>query len=62
MGTHQVATILGARPTPQGTPPSSWAPWQASGTHVLLYDVIYFRTNHKKTFGIKRHRIKAELG
>ena len=30
----------GARPTPLGTPPASWAPWQASGAHLLLYEVF----------------------
>jgi len=36
-GTHQVATSLGARPTPLGRPCGLWAPWQASGAHLLLY-------------------------
>ena len=31
----------GARPTPLGTPPALWAPWQASGAHLLLYEVFY---------------------
>ena len=28
------------RPTPLGAPPASWAPWQASGDHLLLYEVF----------------------
>ena len=24
-----------------GAPPASWAPWQASGAHLLLYEVYY---------------------
>ena len=40
-GAHTLATRVGARPTPLGAPPASWAPWQASGAHLLLYEVFY---------------------
>ena len=33
-GAHTLATRVGARP------PASWAPWQASGAHLLLYEVF----------------------
>ena len=28
-------------PPPMGVPPTSWAPWWPSGTHLLLYEVFY---------------------
>ena len=34
-GAHTLATRVG------GAPPTSWAPWQASGAHLLLYEVFY---------------------
>ena len=30
-----------ARPTPLGTPPASWAPWQPSDAHLWLYGVFH---------------------
>ena len=39
-GTHQAATRVGARSTLLGVPPALWATWQASGAHLLLYDVF----------------------
>ena len=50
----------GARPTPLGAPPASWAPWQASDAHLLLYEVFYPRKNHKQAFRKKHHRHEAE--
>src|SRR3954468_18779648 len=40
-GAHTLATRVGVHPTPLGAPPASWAPWQASGAHLLLYEVFY---------------------
>ena len=34
-GGHSPATRVG------GAPPASWAPWQASDAHLLLYEVFY---------------------
>ena len=49
-----------ARPTPLGVPPASWAPWQASGAHLLLYEVFYPVKNHKQAFRTKHRRHEAE--
>ena len=53
---------VGARPTPLGTPPVSWAPWQASGAHIWLYEVFRHVKNKKEAFGMKRRRLEAEPG
>ena len=53
---------MGARPTPLGVPPVSWAPWQASGAHLLLYEVFRPRKYKKEAFGAKRRRLEAEPG
>ena len=45
---------------PLGTPPASWAPWQASGAHLLLYEVFYPGKNHKQAYGTKLRRHEAE--
>ena len=50
----------GVRPTPLGAPPASWAPWQASGAHLLPYEVFYTGKNHKEAFGTKRRRLEAK--
>ena len=49
-----------ARPTPLGTPPASWAPSQASGAHLLLYEVFRPKKNHKQAFGTRLRRHEAE--
>ena len=36
-----MSTRVGARPTPLGAPPASWALWWPSGAHLLLYEVFY---------------------
>ena len=59
-GGHTLATRVGARPTPLGAPPTSWAPWQASGAHLLLYEVFRPRKNHKQAFGTRLRRHEAE--
>ena len=36
-----MATRVGGAPYPLGAPPTSWATWQPSGAHLLLYEVFY---------------------
>ena len=52
----------GPTPWPRGwgRAPCSWAPWQASGAHLLLYEVFRSRKIHKQAFGKKLRRHKAE--
>ena len=38
-GAH-LSTRVGARPTPLGAPPPSWAPWWLSDVHLLPYEVF----------------------
>src|SRR3990170_4952561 len=45
-----------------GAPPASWAPWQASGAHLWLYEVFRPGKNEKEAFGTKRRRHEAEPG
>ena len=61
-GPTRRSQALGARPTPQGAPCGLWAPWQPSGAHLLLYGGFSPGKNHKRVFGMKRHRLEAELG
>ena len=49
-GAHTLATRVGGAPYPLGAPPASWAPWQASGAHLLLYEVFRPRKNKKGSF------------
>ena len=50
----------GARPTPLGAPPASWAPCWPSGAHLLLYEVFRSKKNHKQAFGTRLRRHEAE--
>ena len=50
----------GARPTPLGAPPCLVGPWQASGNHLLLYEVFCPGKNHKQAYGTKLRRHVAE--
>ena len=59
-GAHTMATRVGGAPYPLGTPPASWAPWQAPGAHLLLYEVFRPRKNHKLAHGTKLRRHEAE--
>ena len=43
-----------------GRAPTSWATWQLSGAHLLLYEVFRPRKNHKQAFGKKLRRHEAE--
>ena len=54
-GGHPPSTRVGARPTPV-----SWAPWQASGAHLWLYEVFLPGKNKEEAFGTKRRRREAE--
>ena len=59
-GPHTPSTRVGARPTPWACPPVSWAPWQASGAHLWLYEVFRPGKNHKQAFRTKHRRHEAE--
>ena len=61
MGPHPVHEGGGA-PYPPGRAPASWAPWQASGAHLWLYEVFRPGKIHKEAFGTKRRRLEAEPG
>ena len=50
----------GGAPYSLGAPPASWAPWQAFGAHLLLYEVFRSRKNHKQAFETKHRRHEAE--
>ena len=43
-----------------GRAPVSWAPWQASGAHLLLYEVFCPGKNQKEAFGTKHRCHEAE--
>ena len=59
---HTLATRVGGAPYPLGAPPASWAPWQASGAHLWLYEVFRPGKNQKEAFRTKRHRLEAKPG
>ena len=60
-GGHPPSTRVGGTPYPLGAPPASWAPWQASGAHLLLYEVLYLgKKNHKQAVGTRHRRHEAE--
>ena len=50
----------GGRALPPGRAPASWAPWQASGAHLLVYEVFRPKKNHKQAFGTRLRRHEAE--
>ena len=59
-GAHTLATRVGGASYPLGAPPVSWAPWQASGAHLLLYEFFRPKKNQKQAFGTRLHRHEAE--
>ena len=61
-GSHPPSTRVGAHPTPLGVPPALWAPWQASGVHLWLYELFCPGKNKKEACGAKRRRLEAEPG
>ena len=58
-GPHPVQEIGGRRPY-RARPPISWAPWWASGVHLLLYHHFYPGKNHGQAYGTKLRRHEAE--
>src|SRR3954463_5223732 len=58
-GPHLV-TRAGARPTPLGVPPTSWAPCWPSDAHLLLYEVFHRGKIDKQPFGTRLRRHEAE--
>ena len=56
----------GPTPCPGDSPPYrarlpiSWAPWWASGVHLLLYHHFYPRKNYGQAYGTKLRRHEAE--
>ena len=61
-GGHPPSTRVEGTRYPLGTPPASWATWQAPDAHLLLYGVFCPGKNHKEAFGTKRRRLEAEPG
>ena len=59
-GGHTLPMRVGARPSPQGAPPTSWAPWWPSGGHLMLYGVFRWEKNHKPSSRMKLRRHEAE--
>ena len=60
---HQGAHTLSRRQQgapPIGRAPISWAPWWASGVHLLLYQSFYPGKNHGQAYGTKLRRHEAE--
>ena len=61
-GGHPPSMRVGARPTPLGAPPASWATWPPFGAHLLLYEVFRPRKNKEEAFGMKHRRLEEEPG
>ena len=61
-GGHQPATRVEGAPYPLGVPLSLWAPWQASGAHLLLYGVFYPEKIKKKPSGWSVAVLRRNLG
>ena len=59
-GAHTLARRVGGAPPLLGTPPISWALWQASGAHLWIYEVFFPEKNHKQACGTKHCRHEAE--
>ena len=60
-GGHQPATRVEGALHPPGAPLTLWAPWQASGAHLLLYQGFYpGKKNHKQAYGTKLRRHEPE--
>ena len=58
-GAHTLSTRQGAPPY-RARPPISWAPWWASGVHLLLYHCFYLGKNRGQSYGTKLRRHEAE--
>ena len=55
-----MATRVGDAPYPPGRAPCLVGPWQASGAHLLLYEVFYPGKIYKQAHGMKLRRHEAE--
>ena len=53
---------MGARPTPLGAPPTSWAPWWPSGGHRLLYEVFRWKKIRSHLLGRNSAATRRNLG
>ena len=47
---------------PWACPPAAWAPWQASGAHLLLYEVFYPEKIISKLSGRSTTAMSRDLG
>ena len=45
---------------PWARPHVSWAPWQAPGAHIWLYEVFRPKKNHKQAFGTRLRHHEGE--
>ena len=61
-GGYTLPTRVGGAPYPLGAPPASWAPWQASGAHLLLYEVFYPGKIISKLWGRNSAAARRNLG
>ena len=59
-GPHPVQETGDAPPPYRACPAISWAPWWASGVHLLLYHHFYPGKNHGQAYGTKLRRHEAE--
>ena len=59
LGAHTLSRRQGTPPC-RARPPISWAPWWASGVHLLLYHHFYPGKNWGQAYGTKLRRHEAE--
>ena len=59
-GAHTLSRRQGGAPPYRARPPISWAPWWASGVHLLLYHHFYPGKNRGQAYGTKLRRHEAE--
>ena len=59
-GPHPVQETGGMPPPRRARPPISWAPWWASGVHLLLYHHFYPGKIRGQAYETKLRRHKAE--
>ena len=59
-GPHPVQETGGTPPPYRVRVPISWAPWWASGVHLLLYHHFYPGKNRGQAYGMKLRRLEAE--
>ena len=61
-GGHTLPTRVGARPTPLGAPPASWATWKPPDAHILLYEVFRLRKKRSQLWGRNSAAMRRNLG